>query len=1185
MRTLKKTLSLLLAVALVLSLTVVGASAAYTGNKVDTLKDADEVGEAYSEAVGVMVGLGIIEGYEDATLRPTTTYTREQAAKIIAYMQLGPEKADSLRCTTAPFSDVNADRWSAGYIAYCVEKGIIDGMGDGTFQPEAQLTGYQWAKMLLCAVGYGVNDEYVGNSWSLNTAKDALDKGIFDGDLEGADHTPLQRQQAVLYAFNALTNVGVVVYSPSLGDYILAYGDFADRVTVEDTLGGAVYKLDSDTGIIVDNEAMGNTATVLSKDDYAAEKGDLHVAANTGLDMMYHAAKIWYVNDKTAVYVMDLATVETTTCNSINVKDTDDMDLFIGDKSDELYEYNVIDNSAVVVDGAKKVDVKVYARLDTLGTRSEVKKTTVIGNEAVANDAIKTDISKINKRDQIVVIEATSKEDNKSQGWHVTAVGATSGSVKSVNSKGVVTLSDDTVIAPSALATMNAAQVRELVEALASPAHSAPVFSFVLDTHGDYIALTNNPYRTVAYYTGAVKLSSAHDAWSSDVTWLAQFVDVATGEVEEIPVTNAWAIANGTMGAIAGQGKYFDITDELYGDETYAPEEVPEEELYGTSYVVTLPGLNYATTFPSANNRVEVDFTDPAYGNVTYNGGILYNASNVTFYIASFQGNDLVVDEYTGVSELIAAYAEKHNTPVSSVTLENIAMVVTRSDAGNYYATTIFAYDGALNVSGGTIFFPTGSDGAGWTVYDNYFTYDYAYIDGVQAGTIKVPVPTRNYERGFYSYVIDDATGFYTLTKIDTLYVEFGNSAMEGDGTGYYLEGHPFAAEYKIVDTRADADVEVDSISELKDLVSHNYNDAWEHQVRVAYHLNAAGEVDLVYVVDNKFGSAEVTLDANIALRDWTIEAPLYIDHTFQEIENCIIYKDDLDVTLGYVGNLKLTDNGTVNVWYTVNGVAAAVPATGTIDVAANGDITVNVPFDASVVPDNASVNEVEITAIDADWNVSLSDELVAAGYTLDYGTNDAKTVTDQDLNLGLTDTTVILVNSKVANGTVATVAYTYNGTTETAAITFQDGKASFVTDPSTLLCDADVDIVSVTADYRYVLDSNVNVENFGFDTSKNNTLVLEDVTPGVGTDITLYFAGSEGDLNGQNHNHVFLRFGAGQTPATQSTESASRVLNDGAPFDFVFEDVVPYAVTVENGVNVVTVAWGNWAVDGSTVA
>ena len=970
MRTLKKTLSLLLAVALVLSLTVVGASAAYTGNKVDTLKDAADVGADYSEAVGVMVGLGIIEGYDDGTLRPETTYTREQAAKIIAYMQLGPKDADSLRCTKAPFTDVAADRWSAGYIAYCVEQGIIDGMGDGTFQPEAQLTGYQWAKMLLCAVGYGRNDEYVGSSWSLNTAKDALDKGIFEGDLVGADHTPLQRQQAILYAFNTLTSVGVVVYSPSLGDYILAYGkDIIDRATMEGTLADNVYGLKVAEGIIVDNEAMGNTATVLSKDDYAAEKGDLHVAANTGLDMMYHAAKIWYVNDKTAVYVMDLATVETTTCNSIKVKDTDDMDLFIGDKSDKLYEYNVIDNSAVVVDGVKKVDVKVYARLDTLGTRSEVKKTTVIGNEAVANDAIKTDISKINKRDQIVVIEATSKEDNKSQGWHVTAVGATSGSVKSVNSKGVVTLSDDTVIAPSALATMNAAQVRELVGALASPAHSAPVFSFVLDTHGDYIALTDSPYRTVAYFTGATKLSSAHDAWSSDVQWMAQFVDVATGEIEEIPVTNEWiSRIVPDYEPFADFGGYFDITDELYGDETYSPEPIRPETLYGTSYVITK--MFDVTTFNASSNRVNVGFAD---GVADYTDGILYNNSNVTFIIASHSGSRLVVDEYTGVAELIAAYAEKYDTAVSAVTLENIAMVVERSNAGNYYATTIFAYDGALNVTGGTIFFPTGSDGAGWVVSDDYFSYEYAYINGeLVDGNIRFPVPTRNYERGFYQYVIDDATGYYWLTKITTNYVQFGPNAMEGDGTGYYLNGNPLADGVKITDTRAGAGTEVDTIDELEDLVSTNYTDAWEKKVDVAYHVNAAGQVDLIYVVDNSFGSVKVTVDED-QQDEWKLvdTGNFYIHHTMQFIEDCIAYSDDSKITLNYTGAAKLADEGTLDVAYSLwddenKKWDSQKDLVGTIDVVTVGDKTYqNVVVDLKdIIPANADRDIIKITGV-----------------------------------------------------------------------------------------------------------------------------------------------------------------------------------------------------------------------------
>ena len=68
-------------------------------------------------------------------------------------MMLGKADADSLRCTKAPFDDVAADRWSAGYIAFCVEQGIIDGMTETTFEPTGTLTGFQWAKMLLCAVG------------------------------------------------------------------------------------------------------------------------------------------------------------------------------------------------------------------------------------------------------------------------------------------------------------------------------------------------------------------------------------------------------------------------------------------------------------------------------------------------------------------------------------------------------------------------------------------------------------------------------------------------------------------------------------------------------------------------------------------------------------------------------------------------------------------------------------------------------------------------------------------------------------------------------------------------------------------------------------------------------------------------------------------------------------------------
>ncbi len=66
------------------------------------------------------------------------------------------EDADDLYASTnsSLFSDVAADRWSAGYIGYCVQQGILAGTGNGKFDPEGELTGLAFAKMLLVALGY-----------------------------------------------------------------------------------------------------------------------------------------------------------------------------------------------------------------------------------------------------------------------------------------------------------------------------------------------------------------------------------------------------------------------------------------------------------------------------------------------------------------------------------------------------------------------------------------------------------------------------------------------------------------------------------------------------------------------------------------------------------------------------------------------------------------------------------------------------------------------------------------------------------------------------------------------------------------------------------------------------------------------------------------------------------------------
>ena len=216
MKNLKKVLSLVLALAMALSLMTV----AFAKDASD-YNDYDEV--TYKEAVDVMTAAGIFDGMGANNFQPDGTLTREQAAKIITYMLMGKSNADKLTTTIAPYGDVSADRWSAGAIAYCTNEGIISGMGHNKFAPSDPVTGLQFAKMLLVALGYDAEIEnLVGDSWAINTSKLAISVGLDDNMEEVSLSQPLTREQATLMAFNAMQSP--LVEYPSKGTTIEVNG-------------------------------------------------------------------------------------------------------------------------------------------------------------------------------------------------------------------------------------------------------------------------------------------------------------------------------------------------------------------------------------------------------------------------------------------------------------------------------------------------------------------------------------------------------------------------------------------------------------------------------------------------------------------------------------------------------------------------------------------------------------------------------------------------------------------------------------------------------------------------------------------------------------------------------------------------------------------------------------------------
>ena len=951
MRTLKKSLALVLALVMVLGLGVVGASA---DNALDNYTDTGDIGDAYLEAVGVLTGLGIVDGMTDTTIEPDGTYTRAQAAKIVATMLLGVDAADSLKATTAPFEDVPTYHWASGYIAYCVEAGIIDGMTATTFEPEGTLTGFQWAKMLLSAVGFGVNGEFEGDSWSLNTATVGHQSGLFTGDLDGADHVALRREQAMLYAFNALTKLPQVTYSKENTNYlygILGYF-FADGTG--HTLGDDTFDLTFVEGQIIDNEGMGNANTIVDNVAYTGRRGSpaeyITVDAGTGLDLMYHAVRLWYVDGKTntGVYTYDLAKTTVYECMNIAAGDKEAAKL----KSVETpsigyavgkaeYETYLIDNTALDL-ANDYAYVSLWADVGSLTYRNTAKDTTTIAGQVADNDDILTDISDIKYGDTVVYyhVYSTSSTDD-GEAWYVYPVTTTSGVVSKISQQNgsvvSVTLADNTVLEMSTLFGKLGNDTEKFV--------IGNNYSFVLDTHGDVIGIYRDGARDLWAFTGDYKLSNEFGDYFSDYVVEAQFVNVSTGKVADYPVTFRNTDYNKIF---ALRNMYFDISATDVNGLYVATQIVPRDNVYADTYII-----DDTATFNGSNDTLSVYMNGHAVN-------VYYDPDTVHFIIASGTGSSLKVTEFDGVDELLAGFNAAKN-----VTLENYAAVVTSNETSNV-ATTIFAFTDRLVGVGDYVFVPYDVTRDKWTSVSGdplgyVVSYDgVAYQNGEAITVDYVTTDALNntvLERGFYTYYID-ANGKVTLdskmenvTNGDCFY---GEPSLVHAATYWTLGGHRVNSEAPVVDLREGSDyAEITTVEELWQGCYNPYTNKCDPAVTVAYTLDSNGRVDCIYVVRDGWASkVTVKMTDKLDAAGWEVVGTPKLDTTNKEIvvylaNDNVNLVDGTQYTVSAVANNATMDgkavvvNGQVKVTITTNDWSVIErDVTITLDIADRKGIT-----------------------------------------------------------------------------------------------------------------------------------------------------------------------------------------------------------------------------------------------------
>ena len=403
MRNLKKVLSLVLCVAMMLSVMVVGAGAAFS----------DQSKIKNTEAVDACTALNIIGGYPDGSFKPEGNITRAEVTKMICVALNGGKNPAVSTNTTPTFSDVrnNANAaWAEGYIESCAAQGIVSGVGGGKFAPNGNVTGVQLAKMLLVSLGYNSDNEgFTGNAWATNVNVRAAQKGLYEG-LETMDTAAaITRDNAAQMVWNAL-NAYEVEYKTTLTTD--KNGQLTSQIVVQDKVSGVngktkitllEDKYEADTAVgtfdgnskVVSNDCKDGNIRI-SDVTINGEKITSSVQFKYDLDLKYlgEEVKVLYKDNKDGVdgklddkdtiygvYVTGATTVYNITKDDLQDPSTSDLNAGKIKFNDKTYEVaGNLASDAVVVNtnyGADKV------------TASTASATTKAGFAAYINNNLK----------------------------------------------------------------------------------------------------------------------------------------------------------------------------------------------------------------------------------------------------------------------------------------------------------------------------------------------------------------------------------------------------------------------------------------------------------------------------------------------------------------------------------------------------------------------------------------------------------------------------------------------------------------------------------------------------------------------------------------------------------------------------------------------------------------------------
>jgi len=154
------------------------------------------------EKFNALMEAGIFEGFPDGEAHLDRNMTRAEASKIaVLILGLTPDPD-----AASGYKDLKDAEWSAGFIGAATKAGIVEGKGNGVFDPNAPVTIEQLAKIMVKGLGintgYGdANVEGSASDWAKAYVEAALNAGLI---AESDDYTSsANRQKLVETAYDA----------------------------------------------------------------------------------------------------------------------------------------------------------------------------------------------------------------------------------------------------------------------------------------------------------------------------------------------------------------------------------------------------------------------------------------------------------------------------------------------------------------------------------------------------------------------------------------------------------------------------------------------------------------------------------------------------------------------------------------------------------------------------------------------------------------------------------------------------------------------------------------------------------------------------------------------------------------------------------------------------------------------